>query len=370
MKILHFITSLRTGGAERLVCDLTPRLRDMGNEVEVLLMDGTRTPMFSELEGQGIRISALSEGWKAMRNPMALPKLIGFLGRNHFDIVHTHNTSCQILAAVAGIFNNTKLVTTEHNTSNRRRTWAWYRPIDRWMYGRYKAVICVGDETEKALAASVPSVKGKTFTVKNGVVLRDYSTVSPAREIASSEGYTILMVSAFRPQKDHGTLIRAMSLLPRNYTLFLAGGAETDADRKYLEGCRSLVSELGVDGRVRFLGVRSDVPELLKAADVVVMSTHFEGVSLSILEAMSMGKPLVASDVNGVHDMVQGAGVLFPEGNSAALASEIRHLCENPEDAAKTGALCLERANDYDISSTAAGYLKIYSRINKTIIQQ
>ena len=49
MKILHFITSLRTGGAERLVCDLTPRLRDMGNEVEVLLMDGTRTPMFSEL---------------------------------------------------------------------------------------------------------------------------------------------------------------------------------------------------------------------------------------------------------------------------------------------------------------------------------
>ena len=178
------------------------------------------------------------------------------------------------------------------------------------------------------------------------------------------------MVSAFRPQKDHGTLIRAMSLLPRNYTLFLAGGAETDADRKYLEGCRSMVSELGVDGRVRFLGVRSDVPELLKAADVVVMSTHFEGVSLSILEAMSMGKPLVASDVNGVHDMVQGAGVLFPEGNSAALASEIRHLCENPEDAAKTGAMCLERANDYDISSTAAGYLKIYSRINKTIIQQ
>ena len=62
MKILHFITSLRTGGAERLVCDLTPRLRDMGNEVEVLLMDGTRTPLFSELEGQGIRISALSEG--------------------------------------------------------------------------------------------------------------------------------------------------------------------------------------------------------------------------------------------------------------------------------------------------------------------
>ena len=169
------------------------------------------------------------------------------------------------------------------------------------------------------------------------------------------------MISAFRPQKDHPTLIRALSILPEDYRLFLAGGAETDEDRKYLNDCKQLVAELGLGERVRFLGVRSDVPQLLAAADVVVLSTAYEGMPLSLLEAMAAGRPLIASDVPGVHDLVSGAGLLFPFGDEQRLAELIRQVCEDPSFAAEVGAKCRARAADYDVAETARRYLQEYA---------
>lgn len=101
MRILHFITSLRTGGAERLVIDLLPRLAARGHEVGLLLMDGTRTHFFDMARQRGTDVQSLSEGQEAMHDiRLALP-LRRLLHRHRYDIVHTHNTPCQILAALA-----------------------------------------------------------------------------------------------------------------------------------------------------------------------------------------------------------------------------------------------------------------------------
>ena len=94
MKILHIITSLRTGGAERIVADLCPCLQKIGDEISVLLLDGTRTSLYDQLEHAGIHIDSLSKGWRAMRNPFLLPRLLRYLKNNAFDIVHSHNTFC------------------------------------------------------------------------------------------------------------------------------------------------------------------------------------------------------------------------------------------------------------------------------------
>ena len=91
MKILHIITSLRTGGAERIVADLCPCLQKTGDEISVLLLDGTRTALYDQLEQAGTPIETLSKGWRAMRNPFLLPRLFRYLKGNAFDIVHTHN---------------------------------------------------------------------------------------------------------------------------------------------------------------------------------------------------------------------------------------------------------------------------------------
>ena len=363
MRILQVITSLRTGGAERLVVDLSKQMKLAGNEVEILLFDGTETPLKAEAGAASIPVCALSEGWQAMRNPLLLFKLMRVLRKNRYDVVHAHNTSCQLLLAVASCFQHLRLVTTEHNTDNRRRRWRGYRPVDRWMYGRYRRIICVGEETRQALAAWLahPDLTNRLTVIPNGIDVSKYAEAIPSEDITSQEGRKILMISAFRSQKDHPTMIRTLTNLSEEYCLFLAGGSETNEDRRYLNDCKQLVSEMGLDKRVIFLGIRPDVPQLLAAADVVVLSTAYEGMSLSLLEAMAAGRPLIASDVPGVHDLVSGAGLLFPFGDDRRLAELIRQVCEDPSFAAEVGAKCRVRAAAYDVAETARRYLQEYA---------
>lgn len=373
MRILHIITSLRTGGAERLVAELAQRHQADGDEVEVLLFDGTRTPLVEELEKNGIPVHAVGKGFAAMSNPLLLPALARFLRKLPFDFVHTHNTSCQILTAMVPALTR---VTTEHGTINRRRNWRWFKPIDRWMYGRYRKIVCVGEETRRTLSAWLnrPELDRKMTVIPNGIDLQRIVNASPAEELcagpstgsgtgkATSSGtgsYKILMVSAFRPEKDQQTLIRAFQHLPDNYHLFLAGGAETPENQKILDDCKTLA----ISPRVHFLGVRPDVPNLLAAADAVVLSSKHEGMSLSVLEGMASGKPMIASDVEGMRDLVGNAGLLFPLGDAETLATLIRDVCENPEKAKEIGRKCRERAMQYDIAETAKRYHALYEEV-------
>ena len=365
MRILHIITSLRTGGAERIVADLCPQLKKTGDDVSILLFDGTRTSLSDPLEQAGIHIDSLSKGWRAMRNPFLLPRLLHYLKDNSFDIVHTHNTVCQLFAAVASKFHPLVLVTTEHNTLNRRREWKWFRPMDRWMYGRYQKIVCVGEETEKALVAHLPDCSGKTTIIANGINLESFLRASADKGLSSINGFKILMVAAFRAQKDHATLIRAMEHLPDEYRLFLAGGAETREDEKTLLSCQELVKTRKIEDRVTFLGVRTDVPQLLAACDVAVLSSHYEGFGLSAVEAMASGKVLIASNVESLTTLVSGAGLLFPEGDAEALAALVKEVCEKPDKAREIGQRCRERAAGYDIKETARKYRQVYEAVLK-----
>jgi len=126
--------------------------------------------------------------------------------------------------------------------------------------------------------------------------------------------------------------------------------------------CRQLAQSFGsnVADRIHFLGVRSDVPSLLQAADIVVMSSHFEGLPLSCLEGMASGKPFIASDVDGLREIVGDYGVLFPHEDSATLAATIEKLCSDAQYAAAISKRCQQRAAEFDISATAAGYEAVY----------
>ena len=252
-------------------------------------------------------------------------------------------------------------VTTEHNASNRRRSWPWFKPIDRWMYGRYCRIVCVGEETRKTLSAWLnrPELDKKMTVIPNGIDLQRITSATPAEDLAKQDGFKILMVSAFRPEKDQQTLIRAIQQLPETYHLFLAGGAETPENQRILDDCKALAK----GQRVHFLGVRSDVPNLLAAADAVVLSSKHEGMSLSVLEGMASGKPMLASDVEGMRDLVVGAGLLFPQGDAEALATLIREVCENPGKAREIGRKCRERAMQYDIAETAKRYHALYEEV-------
>ena len=362
MRILHIITSLRTGGAERLVTDLLPRLRARGHEAGVLLFDGTPTPLLDELKRQNITVYTLGCGARQMRNPLHALRLRRYVRRERFDVVHTHNTPAQLLTALAAGKNAPILVTTEHNTFNRRRRWGWYGCVDRWMYGKYDHIACVGSTTMHNLMCELGGRwdEGMITVVPNGIDLRRFTGVSAdgsLRTAAERDCRIAVMVSSFRAQKDQPTLIRALRHLPDDYRVWFAGDGEG------LRHCRLLAEETGVAHRVRFLGIRSDIPELLAAADAVVLSSHYEGMSLSSIEGMASGRPFIASDVEGLHDIVEGAGLLFPHGDDESLAVLLRRVCEDAEFSAGVSSRCRARAMLCDIDKAVEDYENIYRKL-------
>lgn len=354
MKILHVITSLRTGGAEKLMVDLLPRLKNMGDDVELCVFEGYRTPFMDELERCGVKIHKLTQSLYSPKNLMRLIPLM-----KKYDVVHSHNSICQFYVAIGGLFVKCKLCTTEHNTTNRRRNNVW-KIIDRWMYGRYDKVVCISELTKNSLIRHVSSVARKCEMIYNGIDIKKYECEC-LHYTCNLDDIRVLMVSAFRDQKDQKTLIRALNYMPSNVKVIFVGGGE----KVLVEQCKSLARTLKVDDRVEFLGIRMDVPMLMWQSKIIVMSSHYEGFGLSAVEGMAAARPVVSSDVPGLHEIVGGYGVLFPHEDAKALAKEIMRLAEDREWYDNVVSKCQERARMFDIQKMAEGYRNLYYSLKK-----
>lgn len=350
MKILHVITSLRMGGAEKLMVDMLPRMKAEGHEVDLCVFDGIRTPFYDGLEQCGINIIALGQSVYSFFNIFKLLKLL-----KQYDVIHSHNTACQYNVAIANLFVHRHIFTTEHNTTNRRRNWGW-KLLDKWMYRQYDKIVCISELTQNNLILHIGKDFLKNCTIiYNGIDLEHFSA-KKERAYDDERHKVIVMVSAFREQKDQKTLIRAMQWLPDNYMLKLVGGGE----ERLISECKNLANELNVENRIGFLGVKTEIPEILQQADVVVLSSHYEGMSLSSLEGMASGRPFIASDVEGLCDIVGGYGVLFPHEDAESLANEVKRLCENEEYSKEVTYKCQQRAKMYDIGVMVQKYLELY----------
>lgn len=362
MKILQVITSLRIGGAEKLVIDMAPLLQAKGHVVDVFVFDGIETPFLQQLEDNGVCVIRYNHG-ASMYHPKNILKLRKLISQ--YDIVHTHNTSCQYYVAIAKNLckcSHVRLVTTEHNTTNRRREMFLFKHFDQWMYRQYDSIVSISDQATINLQNAI----GTGFEIKtiyNGIDLKRFTgAVALEQDIQLKKetgDFIVSMVAGFREQKDQDTLIKALKYLPERCKLWLIG----DGERKSI--CEDLVQSLGLSDRVVFAGIRTDIPNILKTSNVIVMSSHWEGLSLSSIEGMSVGKPFIASDVDGLHEIVEGNGILFPHQNEKALAEAILKLMEKPDEAKKVAEKCFEKASQYDISKTVDAYFEVYNQVRK-----
>lgn len=360
MKILHVITMLDVGGAERLLVDLLPLLRDKGHEVDLLVFDGVETILKDSIIQKGISVFELAHGndvnndQKEVYDPYHIIRLKRYMCG--YDIIHTHNSICQLYVAIAHYLfrSSSPLVTTEHSSNNRRRSKKWYKPIDKWMYNQYSSIICIADGTRLNLENYIGK-KQNICTINNGVDVQRF--IKPIKDISQQDEFIVTMVAGLRAEKDHETLIKAISLLPSNYHLQIVGGGVREQE------LRCFTQKLSLSSRVTFTGARHDVPELLEKSDIIVLSSHWEGLSLSSIEGMASGRPFLASDVEGLRDIVGGAGILFPHGDARELATKIQWLCQHPDKYRDVAKRCQVRANYYDISVMVDKYDKLYKSL-------
>ena len=232
------------------------------------------------------------------------------------------------------------------------------------MYSQYSKIICISKQAETNLRNYLNDDSSKIITIYNGIDVSRYSIGSNNTIIDNhKKEYVITMVAAFRQQKDQSTLIRAMSLLPDYFHLQLVGGGDSVL-RDFNE---TLVKKLNLSERVNFMGMRTDIPMILHNTDIVVLSSHYEGLSLASLEGMASGKPFVASDVDGLREIVNGYGLLFPHEDAQALADILLSLSKDRAYADKIALKCQERAKQFDISESAKQYNEIYQDMIKKL---
>ncbi|WP_278036333.1 glycosyltransferase [Flavobacterium nitratireducens] len=366
MKILLIINSLGTGGAEKLLLDTIPLYRKSGIEMDILVLWNNNHQFINALKSLGCcKVFVLKESgnYKDIYNPLNILKLMPYLRR--YDIAHVHLFPAQYYTVFANLLigGKCKLIFTEHNTTNRRIQKNYFKAVEKIVYSHYKRLVFISDEIYGIYRNYIPKFESRFVTINNGVNLDAIRSAMPIHNkteiypIIKKSDSLILQVSAFRPQKDQKTLIKAMALLPKNVVLLLVGDGETRKE------CELLVSELSLTDRVFFLGQRMDIPQLLRTVDVVVLSSKYEGMSLSSIEGMASGKPFIASNVPGLSDIVDGAGVLFECGNSEELASRIQEFLGNETLYEDTVKRCMIKSEQYDIKKMVTQHIELYKSV-------
>lgn len=352
-RILHVISSMETGGAQKLLSELLPALARIGTETSLVVFRRTGNHLEKILEENGIEIISL--GIDNNKSPRLIPAL-----RKHIagaDLAHIHLFPSLYEAAAASAGLPTPLVYTEHSTSNRRRSRRWMRPIERRVYSAYTRIAAISQPAAEALNEWLgEKATPRIVTIENGI---DIGKIRDAEPIFPAPGCKIiLMISRFSPSKDQQTLIRALPLVAdKDIKVIFAGDGPT------IPECRHLAETLGLSRRILFLGSRSDAPSLAKGATIGVQSSNWEGFGLTAVEMMAAGIPVIASDVEGLRQVVEGAGLLFPKGDEKMLARQIDALLRDSALYDETARKSLLRADDYSIARTARKYEELYKSI-------
>lgn len=352
IKVLHVMPMLGVGGASNLMSEIIPMLNmhpDIKAELVISkFLDKSFLPRY---EKAGVKVHLIGGGsTRSFINIFHIARLI-----KDYDVIHVHLFPSLYWVAFANIIVKKPLVYTEHSTSNSRRGKLLLRGIEKWAYKHYRRIVCISEQTKKSLQSWIKAKDNDSrfMVINNGVDLDSFANIERERLYP----HTLIMVARFAAAKDHETVIKAMTLLNDDVHLIFVG----DGDRK--SSCENLVEELGLKDRIHFVGVQSDIPKWLGKADLGIQSSHWEGFGLAAVEMMAAGLPVVASDVDGLKQVVAGAGVLFPHGDYKKLAEEVKKLISNKVYYNSTKQRCLDCSKSYGIELTVQKYIDVYKDI-------
>jgi glycosyltransferase involved in cell wall biosynthesis len=164
-------------------------------------------------------------------------------------------------------------------------------------------------------------------------------------------------LAGFQKQKDQPTLIIAMQNLPEDVHLLLIGEGPLKEENE------RLAKKICVNNRVHFLGFRNDVERILKSVDIVVLSSNWEGFGLAAVEGMAAGKPVIASNVPGLKEIVEGTGILFKKGNSEELAEIIYTLVMDKQRCSEISQKCLLKCECFSLNRMINHLIDLYNTL-------
>lgn len=341
MNVLILITRGDTiGGAQMHVKDIAKKLQDDGHEVTVLF---GKKGLFSELLASlGINycvVDQLVREINIVQDLKALKSIVNKIKSMQPDIIAIHSSKVGIIGRIAAKITATPVVFTAHGWSFTEGVSPKKRMLYRWIekFGMFfsdKVITVSNYDKQLALKKGVGSDR-KIFTIQNGIHDINKSFFSSPEKSPPN----IIMVARFQNQKDHLSLIKALhKLKDLKWNLQLVG-----EDGGMQQSVKDLVTELKMGERIEFLGSRSDVDELLSNSHIFILTSFWEGLPLSILEAMRAGLPVIVSNVGGVNEAVINGETGFVVNDFENLVKSLEVLIQSPETREKMGKLGRKR---------------------------
>ncbi len=334
VRVLHFVTGGFSGGATQVALQIVNAARGSGTVEPLLVLRRKRRgdpARIAELQRDGVPLRVVP-GWS---HAASILSLVRVCREFRPDVLVAHGFSEHLWGRYAGLLAKVPhLVHVEHNT--RERYTRWRLAQTRWLAQRTDRIVgCSEGVREALLAMGMPPER--TIAIPNGIRLEPFADADTHPMASRTPG--IVMVSRFSKQKDHATLLRAVALLRERGLqppVLLAGGGKA-LHRRPLE---KLASELGLQAQVRFLGVIRNVPEVLMSHRIAVLSTHYEGMPLALVEGMAAGCAVIGSAVPGVREVIEhdADGLLVPESDAQALADALEVVLRDVDTASRLGA--------------------------------
>ena len=352
MKVAIIVPVFCTGGAENMAAQLAVNLDRSQVDVEVISMYPRQGHVFEKkIEDAGIPIHYLDKQGHASLGAMV--RLWKCLSQMKPDIVHTH-IYATFYAIPWVLTHRAKQVHTIHTYPGRDFPTPLGK-ILRWTAKAGKLTIVAVSEKNRALAKAYYGLPdSRVYYVNNPV---DLTRFFHAEE---HKGLVFISVGRLHENKNQILAIRAMPEVLKsipNAKLLLLGDGE---DRQMLERERDA---LGLQDAVVFAGNQSKPEDFLAEADVYLITSHMEGLPLSVLEGMAAGLPVIATNVGGMGDIVKGNGVLIADDDLQALTKEMIRFARDPELRQRCGKASRELVKAFDAKSCAEAYTKIYQNI-------
>jgi len=366
-RVLHIITSLAVGGAQRHLLALLPGL---SRSVDIDVIYFRDHDLRSDVARVADRVLYLP-----MAGPTGLvhlPRLITLIRQGGYSIVHTHLLRADVYGALASqVAGVSAVVSSKHNIEARLASMP-SRALYRLTTRSTRRTIAISDAVANWAVHRLGASKEDVRIIRYGLDPTPFdgtSQVGARGQLGIATDVPILLCPArLDPQKRHDVLLRAFAIVLQDFpqAVLLCAGDTQLGGASYRSNLQRAAVELAVDHAVRWLGVRDDIPELMAASDLVVLASDWEGLGLVLMEAAMACRPVVATAVGGVPEVVVAntTGVLVGQGDDLQMGKEIGALLSDSVHRTRMGAAAGEYARStFDLGAMHDATEAVYKEL-------
>lgn len=365
INILHIMTKIPVGGVENQLLTVL-RTYDRNKYLPVVCSMSDKGKIGAEIEEEGIEVVCLNK-FKRSFDWTIISDLYRLIKERDIKIVRTHQFHANFYGRVAAILARVPcIIASVHNLYNRDKK--IHRRVINWILaGLSDRVVAVSSAVKEDIIKYDHINKKKIMVINNGIDKelfnsQDRSTMRKELGIPP-DVHVIGTVGRLTYQKGQKYLIEALACLKDKFSkirLMLIG------DGPLKDELKDYTKSLGMDDDVMFLGTRRDVPALLSAIDIFVLPSLREGLVNSLLEAMAAARPVIASDIKPIREIVdsEAVGILVPVKNSEKMATSIEVLLNDRSLADKIGRAARQKVlASFDIKRTVSMYSSLFDEI-------